>query len=410
MRNRSSTGWLFGLVGSALAHVGLLLGLFVLGRDAAAGADDGTAELAVMAATPIDLVADVGVDDRTAPPVASQPIAAQRPWDAPPGDKDNPVPVTVAPADADGRARLAPAPDQGLSGGTPRDHAFRRDRTVLRSRLSDGATEAQPARTRTSGRQSSPQAQRREPVVGVGDSVRTVVPQRPPATGRTPTELALGGTPAGAAPEVSPASEAEPITARTQGPIDAERGARAFDNEQPGKANDNDTLRAASDEMHPGLTDFSRSAAPAPERSPEGRGPGAQPGAVARPSPGTAAAQLGAPNPKLTAQEVAERTLERHYQRYKQELKRRVEGVLDFPKALALRLEQGETIVYFVVGVEGRLSEGPWVVKSSGFQEFDSAALRAVRRAAPFPPMPDGGNARPLPVSMPVTFDNPVVR
>jgi protein TonB len=75
-----------------------------------------------------------------------------------------------------------------------------------------------------------------------------------------------------------------------------------------------------------------------------------------------------------------------------------------------LRLEQGETIVYFVVGVEGRLSEGPWLVKSSGFQEFDSAALGAVRRAAPFPPMPDGNNARPLPVSMPVTFDNPVVR
>ena len=52
-------------------------------------------------------------------------------------------------------------------------------------------------------------------------------------------------------------------------------------------------------------------------------------------------------------------------------------------------MEQGETIVYFVVGVEGRVSEGPRVVKSSGFDEFDSAAVRAVRRAAPFPPMPE---------------------
>ncbi len=400
---------MFGLAGSALAHVGLVLGLFVLGRDASADVDPAS-ELAAMTATPIDLVADVALTDHVSPPMVLEPAVAERPWDAPPGDKDNPVAVTVAPAAADGRARLAPAPDQGRSGGAPADHAFRRDRTVLRSRLDDGASEVQPARTRTSGRQTSPQAQRREPVVGVGDSVRTVVPKRPPTTGRTPTDLALGGTPAGAAPEVSPASEAAPDTARTQGPIDADRGARSFDTERPGKANDNDTLRAASNELHPGLTDFSRPAAPAPEPAHEGRGPASQPGAVARAASGTAAAQLGAPNPKIVGPDVAERTLERRYQRYKLEIRQRVNGVLEFPRALALRLEQGETIVYFVVGVEGRLSEGPWVVKSSGFQEFDSAAIRAVRRAAPFPPMPDGSNARPLPVSMPVTFDNPVVR
>jgi len=400
---------MFGLAGSVLAHVGLVLGLFALGRDPSPDAD-AAAELAAMTATPIDLVADLALTDQASPTTVLEPALAERPLDAPPGDKDNPVAVTVAPVDADGRSRLAPAPDQGRSGGAPADHAYRRDRTVLRSRLSDGAAEAQPARTRTSGRQASPQAQRREPVVGVGDSVRTAVPKQPPTTGHTPTALALGGTPAGAAPEISPASEAEPTTARTQGPIDADRGARSFDTEQPGKANDNDALRAASNELHPGLTDFSRPAAPAPEPSHEGRGAASQPGAVARPAAGTAAAQLGAPNPKVVGPDVAERTLERHYQRYKLEIRQRVNGVLEFPKALALRLEQGETIVYFVVGVEGRLSEGPWVVKSSGFQEFDSAAIRAVRRAAPFPPMPDASNARPLPVSMPVTFDNPVVR
>ena len=108
--------------------------------------------------------------------------------------------------------------------------------------------------------------------------------------------------------------------------------------------------------------------------------------------------------------DVNERTLDRRYQRYKLEIRQRVNRVLEFPRALAVRLEQGETIVEFVVDVDGRIGEGPRVVKSSGFEEFDSAAVRAVRRAAPFPPMSDRGSARPLPVSMPVTFDNPVIR
>src|SRR6187401_2826694 len=173
MRNRRSTGWMFGLAGSVLAHVGLVLALFALGRDASPDAD-AAAELAAMTATPIDLVADLALTDHASPTTTVlEPAPIERPLDAPPGDKDNPVAVTVAPANADGRSGLAPAPDQGRSGGAPADHAYRRDRTVLRSRLSDGATEAQPARTRTAGRQASPQAQRREPVVGVGDSVRT---------------------------------------------------------------------------------------------------------------------------------------------------------------------------------------------------------------------------------------------
>jgi protein TonB len=87
-----------------------------------------------------------------------------------------------------------------------------------------------------------------------------------------------------------------------------------------------------------------------------------------------------------------------------------VNAVNDFPKALALRLEQGETIVGFVVDAEGRLIDGPRVLKGAGFQEFDAAALRKVRRAAPFPPLPSPGGTRSLRMSLRVTFDNPVVR
>jgi protein TonB len=146
------------------------------------------------------------------------------------------------------------------------------------------------------------------------------------------------------------------------------------------------------------------------EASVTGRGPSDSPGAVARATTGTAPSELGAPAPQSESPTIDERTQDRSYQRYYQEIRQRVASVREFPKSLALRLEQGETIVQFVVGVDGQLREGPRVVKSSGFTEFDSAAIRAVKRAAPFPPMPDPSKARPRPVSLREIFDNPVIR
>jgi protein TonB len=194
------------------------------------------------------------------------------------------------------------------------------------------------------------------------------------------------------------------------GPLDADPGSRRFDVQAPGAAADDRTQRTASVEMHPGITDFSRPAVAARVESPSGRGPSDTPGAVARPTTGSAASELGAPFPGQESAVLDERTQDRRYQRYYQEISQRVAQVREFPKSLALRLLQGETIVQFVVGVDGRLREGPRVIKSSGFSEFDSAAIRAVKRAAPFPPMPDPARARPVPVSLRQIFDNPVIR
>jgi protein TonB len=153
------------------------------------------------------------------------------------------------------------------------------------------------------------------------------------------------------------------------------------------------------------LTDFTRPSAPAKTAAAGGHGPGARAGAVARPARGEAPSELGAPDRDATAAEVQQRARARQYQRYELEIRQRVNRVLEFPKALALRLEQGVTIVYFVVGTDGQVADGPRVVKSSGFDEFDTAAVRAVRRAAPFPAIPVM-----LPMSMSVIFDNPVIR
>lgn len=422
---RRRAGWLAAVSASGLVHAAVLLGLALSGRSPGGG---GAAEAAVearrAAPEPVALTLPVEVASlelADLPPVDVPPSLA-RPLDAPPGERDNPVAVTRAPADADGRDRRPPAPDRGAEGGAPPAHAFRRDSSTLRSRLTDGAIEDQSAELRTSRRRASPQAIRREPKVGIGDSARSAVPSRAPISpAAAATQPALGGEPGGAALTPSPAapSRAPPLVARVDprpdpahgvGPLDAEAGKRSFDVQRPGTAADDRTQRAASDEVHPGITDFSRPSAPRAVASAEGRGPGAAPGAVARPSVGSAPTELGARNPREMGPDVDERTQDRRYQRYVEEIRQRVRRIREFPRSLAVRLLEGETIVAFVVDVNGRLDDGPRVTKSSGFEEFDAAAVRAVRRAAPFPPMPDPGSARPLSVSLRVIFDNPVVR
>jgi len=421
---RRGAGWPVALLASAAVHGMLVLALGTFGRAALVrGADSPPPEAALAALTPIVLPIEVATPEQAATAaLVDEAPPLDRPLDAPPGERDNPVDHTRAPADGDGRERTAPAPDRGAAGGAPLTHAYRRDTSVLHARLTDGAAENQASHLRTSHHRSSPQAMRREARVGIGDSTQTVTPSRTPVSvaqteAATPAE---GGEPAGAgAAAASSASQATPSTApladketaaHTLGPLDAEAGARRFDVQRPGAAADDQTQRAASTEMHPGITDFSRPAAPAAVAAPAGRGPSEAPGAVARATLGTAPAELGAPSPQEGASIIDERTQDRRYQRYYQEILQRVARVREFPKSLALRLEQGETIVQFVVGVDGRLRDGPRVVKSSGFSEFDSEAVRAVKRAAPFPPLPVPANARPVPVSLRQIFDNPVIR
>jgi TonB family protein len=180
-----------------------------------------------------------------------------------------------------------------------------------------------------------------------------------------------------------------------------------FDVERRGRAADDRTRRAVSNESHPGITDFSHAGVTAAVDARDGRGPGDAPGAVSRPANGAAPAVYGARNPQELAAEAAQRARERVYDHYRQEIQRRVQNVLVFPKVLALRLEQGEAVVTFMVRPDGALGDGPRIVKSSGFEEFDAEAVKAVLRAAPFPRRAETTG---MSLSMPVTFENPLVR
>lgn len=303
--------------------------------------------------------------------------------------------------------QAVPAPDQGSGTGRRQTGAaFRRDRSTLHTRISDGAEVYQRSRERTGAVASSPQPIREEPVVGTGDSSRSRQPRpevsAPIATllPRSPEE-AEGEVlvdPEGAHPRDEGAS-----AARGQGPLDAEKGPRRFDVENQGVARETAWSRAASDESHAGRLELSAPSVAGP--GDEGRGPGQAPGASSRPDPGTAPAARGAEQAVDRGAAVALSTAEREYHRFQAEIRRRVASALRFPKRLALLLEQGETVVHFVVNPDGRLSGVVRIIKSAGFAEFDAEAISAVTRAAPFPP-----TGRALSVSMPIAFDNPVVR
>lgn len=329
---------------------------------------------------------------------------------------------------------VPPAPDTGEGAGRrPDDLAWRRDSSTLHERLTDGAERYQPAHTRTTWAAaplSSPEALRREPLVGEGDSARSKLargsavapsPERPAID--DPSPAAASSDPPqepGALSTVAPrppVSIEEPqapglVTSPAQGPVDAERGSRAFDVSLGEVVRDDQSRRAASAERHPSITDLTLAASEGDDA--HGHGPSSLPGAVARPSAATGAASPGFGGPRDGAGDAA-RTRERLYARYELDIRARVNGVLGrvWPRRLALRLEQGETMVAFVVLPDGRLAGPVRVTKSAGFEEFDRAALEAIRLVIPFPPIPRAAGvnrASPLPIFLRVTFSNPVIR
>jgi TonB family protein len=416
-RSGRPKSWAWALAGSSAVHAFVLAVLLRGGLSAPDAAEAAVVvELKPVEVAATELGPSAALPDPPLPTVDEAKV--ERLLDAPEGDRDNAVAKTVGPREGDSRARGAPAPDQGESGARLPGLAMRHDRSTLESRVADSEDEAQLSRLHTSRRSASPQAVRRERRIGVGDSVRTSEATRarsaaevqPPVGAPDVAGKAVGAKPPTLAfPVVLARASDHPEADRGQGPLDAERGARSFDVEARGRvAVDDQTRRAASTSSHPGITDFSQSGVAGDVDSRQGRGPGEAPGAVARPSNGTAPTAYGARSPEELAAEAAQRERERIYDRYRQEIQRRVQNVLVFPKVLALRLEQGETVVTFVVRPDGALGEGPRIVKSSGFQEFDAEAVRAVQRAAPFPRRPEGGSG--LSLSMPVTFENPLVR
>ncbi|MBI2892380.1 MAG: energy transducer TonB [Deltaproteobacteria bacterium] len=80
-----------------------------------------------------------------------------------------------------------------------------------------------------------------------------------------------------------------------------------------------------------------------------------------------------------------------------------------FPRDAELGLEQGTCIVGFTVHRDGHVS-GIHVRRRSGFPEFDRKVQDALRRAAPFGPIPSSLGLDRILVTAPFEFSNPMVR
>jgi TonB family protein len=387
---------------SGLAHGALLMVMVVRllhggpAPAAAEGLGAPASELELAIAAWIDVVPEVAPP---APPVPTPPVLE--------GDQAQLAPVPQSPGHGTTEKRqAAPAADSGAGAGRRPAEATRRDLSTLRTRVADGSRFYRQEREHTAARATSPQPIRQEPVVGMGDTSRTLHPGGPVAAPDTELPAQAEGE---AAPELKvddrvALADGDDAT-RGDGPLDAEQGRRRFDVEAGGVARDDRWTRATSDATQPGRIEVSHPVAAGTDPAGEGNGPSLAAGAVSRPSAGAAPSVHGALVDAPPGPSVAMSAAEREYQRSQAEIRRRVVEALRFPRRLALSLDQGETVLHFVVRPDGKLDGAVRVVKSAGFEEFDAAAVSAVTRAAPFP-----ATGRAIPISMPVAFDNPLVR
>ena len=81
-----------------------------------------------------------------------------------------------------------------------------------------------------------------------------------------------------------------------------------------------------------------------------------------------------------------------------------------FPREAALELKQGTVIVTFTVRADGGTQVQWPPLRPSGIDEFDKNIADAVRKAAPFPPIPPELGRGSLTIRFPYTVKNPIVR
>jgi TonB family protein len=91
-------------------------------------------------------------------------------------------------------------------------------------------------------------------------------------------------------------------------------------------------------------------------------------------------------------------TKEYKYRNYMQRLKETVEGIWIYPRGAAEKGIYGDLFIRFVIKKDGKLGEVK-VIRTSGHRALDSAAIKALRDAEPFWPLPDAWEINALTVT-----------
>jgi protein TonB len=189
----------------------------------------------------------------------------------------------------------------------------------------------------------------------------------------------------------------------------AKEGEAATEAAVHGDPSDDVNAAQASNEPHPIPLELSRpSAGGTTGTGVAGPSPGA--GNSAR-SPRSGSGQGGSPSDLAERPGGKASTTARAQEAYLRRLYKRVRDNLVYPPDLAASLEQGEVVVSFTLRADGSIADVR-VSRASGYRQFDDAAAAAVRRSAPFPPLPatmTGGRSS-LAVDAPITFANPIIR
>lgn len=108
------------------------------------------------------------------------------------------------------------------------------------------------------------------------------------------------------------------------------------------------------------------------------------------------------PNNLKRGTEISLNTLDYKFHSYYLALKRKIELVWEYPYKARRTGVQGRLLMRFVINQDGSLAEIT-VLRSSGVALLDHEAVRAIRNASPFPPLPERMNTERLAVT--ATFE-----
>ncbi|RMG71789.1 MAG: energy transducer TonB [Nitrospirae bacterium] len=95
--------------------------------------------------------------------------------------------------------------------------------------------------------------------------------------------------------------------------------------------------------------------------------------------------EVGGPKPKSG---VTFSTKELKYHSYMMKLKERIESIWVYPEEAARRGIYGDLWINFTIKKDGSLGEVK-LVRTSGYPELDEAAMKALKEAAPYWPLPE---------------------